>query len=190
MVSRRAAAATRAACRTGSPVRRAELSATLAACYVPRMALRPYIRPELTFVMESVPSRDVLFSHFVDRVVKLLPGVDANGLRQRLIDRERQMPTSTPEAVAFPHGISPEIDRTWIAVARIAQGVDFGAEDHPRARLVFCMFGSSRDPWEHVRLLARLSRICHTERARNRLRAAADDASLYQALLEEDAAHD
>ena len=154
------------------------------------MALEPFISSDLTFVLDRVSSRDELFALLAAKVSAKVPGLNSDALLQRLIDRERQMPTSTPEGIAFPHAIAPEINRTLLAVARVDEGVDFGAEDHPRCRLIFCMFGSSRDPWEHVRLLARLSRICRTEKARSRLRACDSAERLHASLLEEDRSHD
>jgi mannitol/fructose-specific phosphotransferase system IIA component (Ntr-type) len=54
---------------------------------------------------------------------------------------------------------------------------------------VFAIAGDAARPWEHVRLLARLSRIAIDEGARQRLRASASDADLLAALLQEDARH-
>jgi PTS system nitrogen regulatory IIA component len=153
------------------------------------MGLEPYIRPELTFLLDSAPSRDELFGRFVTSVGPLLPGLNAGLLMQRLMDRERQMSTSTPEGIAFPQAVGPEIQRTWLVAAKVNAGMDFGAVDHPRSSLIFCIFGSSRDPWQLVRLLARLNRICRTEAARARLRAADSAADLYQRLLHEDRHH-
>ena len=109
-----------------------------------------------------------------------------------MIHEERiQLPaTSTPEGVAFPHALAENIDQTFVALAKIPSGVDFGIPQHPKSDLVFCMFGSSDQPWEHVKLLARLARLVHTEDARERLRMATNGADLYARLLEEDQSHE
>jgi mannitol/fructose-specific phosphotransferase system IIA component (Ntr-type) len=54
---------------------------------------------------------------------------------------------------------------------------------------VFTIAGDAARPWEHVRLLARLSRIAVDDAARKRLRESPDDAALLRALLQEDARH-
>ncbi|MCZ7597292.1 MAG: PTS sugar transporter subunit IIA [Gammaproteobacteria bacterium] len=54
---------------------------------------------------------------------------------QRLMAREKQMPTSTPEGVAFPHALAAEIDKTHVAAALLKPGVDFGVAHHPRSDL-------------------------------------------------------
>jgi len=153
------------------------------------MALQPYIRPELTFIFEDVRSRDDLFRRLAASVDTLIPSLNGEALVQRLIARETQMATSTPEGVAFPHALSAEISKTLMVVALVKPGVDFGVAHHPVSDLIFCMFGPTSDPWDHVRLLARLARIVRSEPARNRLRACGDTTQLYEALLAEDRSH-
>lgn len=153
------------------------------------MALQPYIRPDLVLILEGVPSRDELFARLAAAVDAMIPALRGDALVQRLIAREKQMPTSTPEGVAFPHALASEISKTHVAAALLRPGVDFGVAHHPKSDLVFCMFGPTSDPWDHVRLLARLARIVRSEPARARLRAAGNAAELYDALLAEDQSH-
>lgn len=153
------------------------------------MALQPYIRPELTFIFNDIESRDDLFQRLAGSVDSMIPALNGEALVQRLIAREKQMPTSTPEGVAFPHALSPEINKTLVAVALLKPGVDFGVAHHPVSDLIFCMFGPTSDPWDHVRLLARLARIVRSEPARQRLRASEDTTQLYETLLAEDRSH-
>ena len=157
--------------------------------YCHGMELAPFLQRELVLVVNESLTRDELLRRFSDAADEMLDRLQAEELYRRLVERENQSPTSTREAVAFPHAVAPEIDRTLIGVARSKDGVDFGVDGHPPATLVFCMFGCSKDPWEHVRLLARLARIVHTPEARHRLREAPDADALYNQLLEEDRSH-
>lgn len=153
------------------------------------MALQPYIRPELTFIFDDVESRDDLFRRLAGAVDSMIPALRGEALVQRLIAREKQMPTSTPEGVAFPHALAAEIDKTMVTVALLKPGVSFDVAHHPVSDLIFCMFGPTSDPWDHVRLLARLARIVRAEPARNRLRSSEDANQLYESLLAEDRSH-
>lgn len=154
------------------------------------MELSPYLRPELVFHLQRVASRDDLFHTFSRAVQDQLDTPKSFSLYQPLVEREAQMPTSTPDGIAFPHAVAPEIPRTLVVAARVVEGVDFGVSGHPRCDLILGMFGSSENPWEHVRLLARMARIVHTESSRRNLRTAADADDLYMRLLEEDRSHE
>lgn len=153
------------------------------------MVVEPYLHPDLTLVIEGSMTRSELFDRLTEAVDDLIPSIDGKELRRLLEARETQGPTSTPEGVAFPHAMSEEIDRTLIVAIRVVGGVDFGVPGHPRADLIFALFGSPSNPWDHVRLLARLARLMHTEEARQRMRAAKTAEALHQHLLEEDRAH-
>lgn len=153
------------------------------------MVVEPYLHPDLTLVIEGSMTRSELFDRLTAAVDDLIPSIDGAELKRLLESREAQGPTSTPEGVAFPHAMSAEIDRTMIVAIRVLGGVDFGVPNHPRADMVFALFGSPNNPWDHVRLLARLARLMHTDEARQRVRGAKTAEALYQHLLEEDRAH-
>jgi mannitol/fructose-specific phosphotransferase system IIA component (Ntr-type) len=167
------------------------------------MALEPYLRRELVFSLPgsgaasassgaSAPAltRDDLFTHFARAACASLPDQSEADLHRRLMERERQMPTSTPEGIAFPHAVADHIEQTVLLAARASGGVDFGVANHPRADLIFCMFGCSTSPWQHVRLLARLARIVHDPACRADLRASTSPAQLHERLLAADRLHD
>jgi mannitol/fructose-specific phosphotransferase system IIA component (Ntr-type) len=145
--------------------------------------------PELTLLLDGVASRDDLFRQIGETVANHAPDLDAAAIVAALQAREAQSPTSTDEGVAFPHAVTPDIRDTCVLVARLRDGVDFGAPGHPPVDLVFCMLGNADRPWEHVKLLARLSRIVHTEQVRAALRAAASPSALLETVLAEDRRH-
>jgi PTS system nitrogen regulatory IIA component len=154
------------------------------------MRLESYLSSSRTLAVQDASGRDEVLQRLADVAGAALPEVDAETLYKALLDRESQMPTSTPEGVGFPHALLPGIRETVIVAATLKPGVSFGVEDHPPVDLVFSMFGSSGKPWEHVRLLARLARIARGHGALDRLRGPEDAQGFYEAILEEDRSHD
>ncbi len=158
------------------------------------MRLEPILQPESALVIENAPDRDAVLARLADAAGRNLAGErSADDWRTRilnaLVERENQMPTTTPEGVAFPHAILPDVERTVLLIARLKPAVKFGGQDMPAPDIVFCMVGSASKPWEHVRLLARLARVARAAGALDRLRAADTAESLYARLLEEDRSH-
>ena len=154
------------------------------------MEITPYLHRDLTFHLPNVDSRDELFMLIARTVKAMQPDTDEQVLYQCLVDREKQMPTSTPDGVAFPHALAPQVEQTLVIAAYVAGGVDFGVTGHPPSDLILCLLGSSENPWEHVRLLARLARLVHTESSRQNLRSTDDADDFYQRLQEEDRSHE
>ncbi len=115
-------------------------------------------------------------------------GLAAPTIEQALSERLRRGGVATPEGVAFPHAVINGVHRTVVGLILAPGGVQFDP-GQPPSDLIFAIAGDATRPWEHVRLLARLSRITVDEGSRRRLRACRDDASLLAALLQEDAQH-
>lgn len=153
------------------------------------MRLEPLLTIEHTVILSGLSDRDEVLRELAARAHESLPEIPADALHKELVDRERRHPTSTPEAVAFPHAMVPGIDRTRLVVALLRPGVPFGVSSHPPCDLVFAMFGNQARPFEHVQLLARLARICRGDTTLDRLRGAKDAQHLLDLLIAEDQAH-
>ena len=150
------------------------------------MRLGDFIRPDLTWVIQGSPSRDVLLKDLAERVAAAID-IDSAEVYDALLAREGKGSTGTPEGVALPHAMMPRLERNVVAVAMAPAGVDFAGKTGTRCDLVFVLVGPPG--WEHVRLLARVARICHGHGALARLRQAATSEELYKRLVTEDQSH-
>lgn len=154
------------------------------------MRLEPLLKQESTLVLSGLADRDAVLTALAEHAHGRLTDVPTPVLLEALLDRERSYPTSTPEAVAFPHAILKEIDETVLVAAKLDPAVDFGAGGgHPPVALVFAMFGSAAKPFQHVQLLARLARICRWRGALEQIGRASDADDLRERLIAEDRAH-
>ena len=87
--------------------------------------------------------------------------------------RERIMSTGIGLGVAIPHAQSEGVPETHLSLWRPAHPVEFDAMDDQPVDLIFMILG----PWgignEHVKILAKISRLLHGSNFRERLRKAA-----------------
>jgi mannitol/fructose-specific phosphotransferase system IIA component (Ntr-type) len=153
------------------------------------MKIASLIKPDLSFVLQDIGSRNELLGQLADHIASKVQNIDAAALEAALTQREEQGPTSTPEGVAFPHAMYDGVGETLVAVARIKGGVDFGRKGQPPSDIVFALVGPPDSAWQHVSVLARLARICHRPGALDNLRRADDAQSLFDRLIEEDGLH-
>lgn len=153
------------------------------------MRLEPLLKPELVLVLSDAADRDAVLSALAERASTAISGLDQATLNAELVEREGRIPTSTPEGVAFPHAMVQEIEETIVVPALVKGGVAFGVETHPKADIIFGMFGSSEKPFAHVRLLARLARIARGPGALDSFRKADTPEAFYDALIAEDRKH-
>ena len=153
------------------------------------MNLTDYIRPELTWVVDRAESRDQLLRDLCERAAGVLDVLDADRLHHALLAREAKGSTATPEGVALPHAMVEGPAQSLVAVALVRNGVDFQSRHVPSVDLVFVLIGPPDRAWEHLRVLARVARICHAPGALESFRAAREGADLHRRLVEEDARH-
>lgn len=104
-----------------------------------------------------------------------------------LADREDLQSTGIGDGVAIPHGSLDQLDRQTAAVLLCPDGIDFDSIDGRPARIVVGVVGPRRATGEHLRMLARISRLLRDGSFRDRLLASADGSSAYDVIhLEEE----
>ncbi|QNN21104.1 PTS sugar transporter subunit IIA [Planctomycetales bacterium ZRK34] len=153
------------------------------------MKLSEHIRPDLVWVLDTPGSRDALLRELSGRVSGAVTSIDAEALYKSLLEREAKGPTATPEGVALPHAMMTGTEENFIAVALVRGGCEFQSPRVKKIDLVFMLVGPQDKAWQHIRVLARLARICHDPTGLERLRAADSGEDLFKRLLEEDARH-
>lgn len=110
--------------------------------------------------------------------------VNQRMLFERLLERERLGATGVGEGVAIPHARLPGLDRMTALFARLARPVDFEAVDDSPVDLVFLLLAPETARAEHLKSLARISRLMRDPQMRQKLRGAADAAAIYALLTE------
>lgn len=153
------------------------------------MKLSEYIKQELVWVVDDPTSRDLILDDISKRIHTVYESINPDELYKALLDREAKGPTAVPEGVAFPHALVENAPECFVAAVVNKGGVDFQSNHCDKVHVIFVLVGNVQSGWQHVRLLARLARICHTPGAVNRLTGAADPQNLYDILLEEDNRH-
>ena len=151
------------------------------------MNLQEVVLPTLVHRFDAPVEATVLIRTFAEQMASAA-GLASPTLEQAFTERLRRGGVATPEGVAFPHAVIAGVQRTVVGLALIPGGVRLDSAQ-PASDLVFAIAGDAARPWEHVRLLARLSRIAVDESARRRLRECRSDDALLACLLQEDARH-
>lgn len=113
-------------------------------------------------------------------------GVDAQKLVDVLWERERLGSTAIGDGIAIPHGKLPGIKGVIGAFGRHARGVDFDSLDGSPTHLFFLLVAPEDSVGQHLKALARVSRLLKDRTFRDRLIAAGDRAELFRLIREED----
>ncbi len=107
-------------------------------------------------------------------------------LVRALTDRESLGSTGVGDGVAIPHGKVKGIRDIIVAFGRSSRGVDFQALDGKPVYLFFLLLTPYDMPGEHLKALARISRIFKNQVLRENLRHASLRQELQRLICEED----
>ncbi len=113
--------------------------------------------------------------------------LDAGDVLDALVEREAAGSTGVGHGVAVPHARLLGLDRMRGVFVRLEHPVEFGSVDDKPVDLLFALFAPKNAGAEHLRALARVSRLLRQTDLREQLRKARTIDALH-ALLVQDAA--
>jgi PTS system nitrogen regulatory IIA component len=114
------------------------------------------------------------------------PRLEAAEIQRVFEEREALASTGVGSGVAIPHGRLPGVERLVAAVGLSPEGVEFEAIDGRPAHILVAVLGPERQTGEHLKALARFSRVLRDAAVRGRLLAAEDAQAALDVLLSED----
>lgn len=111
---------------------------------------------------------------------------DREGLARVLAARESLGSTGIGDGVAIPHGKIKGLKGLVLAFGRSTRGIDFDSLDGQPARLFFLLVAPEDAPGEHLRALARISRLMKNGHLRESLLKAQDKKEMKRILSREE----
>lgn len=113
-------------------------------------------------------------------------GVATSEIERVLLEREQLQSTGIGEGVAIPHGALPQLREQVAALLIVPHGVEFQAIDDAKVSILFGVIGPKRATGEHLKTLARVSRLLRSKDFRTRLVSAEDATSVYELISAEE----
>jgi PTS system nitrogen regulatory IIA component len=113
-------------------------------------------------------------------------GLSPESIDQVLSEREQLQSTGIGEGVAIPHGAMAQLDKQCAALLVVPDGVEFQAIDGDKVTLLFAVIGPKRATGEHLKTLARVSRLLRNKAFRDRLILAPGAGTAYDLIATEE----
>jgi PTS system nitrogen regulatory IIA component len=110
--------------------------------------------------------------------------IDHRLIFETLLKREKLGSTGIGQGIAIPHGKLPSISRVYGLFARLATPVDFDSVDGQPVDLVFVLLAPEHAGADHLKALARISRLLRDSSVVAKLRGTEDAEGLYAILTE------
>jgi PTS system nitrogen regulatory IIA component len=101
-----------------------------------------------------------------------------------LLERERLGTTGVGDGVAIPHGKLANLPRLFGLFARLDRPIDFESIDEQPVDLIFLLLAPGGAGADHLKALARVSRLLRDRATREKLRGSETPEALYALLVE------
>jgi mannitol/fructose-specific phosphotransferase system IIA component (Ntr-type) len=138
------------------------------------MRLTELIQPEAVVTGVASSSRDELLAAIVDDLDSK-GFIDDRDLTARdLLTREQVMSTGVGNGVAIPHAYTHGVKKMIAGLYRTREPIPFGAPDDAGVDLFFVVLGPKDSRRDHIRILAKVSRLIGHVDFREDLRRAGD----------------
>ncbi len=123
----------------------------------------------------------------VEAMAESHPEVDKDEILNILLEREELGSTGIGDGIAIPHAKSPDLPKIISGFGLSKSGIDFDSLDGKPAHLFFLLVAPVNSPGDHLKVLARISRMLKNAEFRNKLLQANSQQDIYQIISQEDA---
>jgi len=112
--------------------------------------------------------------------------VDSKLMVDVLMEREKLGSTGIGDGIAIPHGKLKGLDTLLLSFGRSREGIDFESIDSKPVHLFFLLMAPESSTGQHLKALAKISRMLKDERFRSELMSARSAEGLFKAIAEKD----
>ena len=152
------------------------------------MEMEDLITPARVMAKLKAPSKKQILQELAKRAGELT-GLHERVIFDVLLERERLGTTGIGGGIAIPHGKLSEIKQLFGLFARLEVAVDFEAIDDQPVDLVFLLLAPEGAGADHLKALARVSRLLRDKGVCEKLRGADQADALYALLTDSQRSH-
>ncbi|MBU4484136.1 PTS sugar transporter subunit IIA, partial [bacterium] len=148
------------------------------------MNITDFLRP--TSIISNLQGRSKvdIVAELASSIALSYPKLNRDKVIHILMEREKLGSTGIENGVAIPHGKMSEIDKIVIAFGRSISGIEFDAQDSKPSHLFFVLLAPEDAAGEHLKVLARLSKILKEDSFRESLLKAESEEEIYKLITD------
>ena len=147
------------------------------------MNISELLVPDAVMASLKVQSKKQLLQEVSARAAQIIRIPDRK-IFETLTERERLGSTGVGQGIAIPHGRLSDISSIAGVFARLESPIDYDAVDKQPVDLVFMLLAPEGAGADHLKALARVSRLLRNQQTVEKLRAATKPEALYAILTE------
>jgi PTS system nitrogen regulatory IIA component len=147
------------------------------------MEISDLLTPEAVVASLKAQGKKQLLQEMSERAAGIV-GQPERRIFETLIERERLGSTGMGQGIAIPHGRLAGLPKITGLFARLETPIAYEAVDDQPVDLVFLLLAPEGAGADHLKALARVSRLLRNKQTCEKLRAASKSEVLYSLLTE------
>ncbi|MCE2509685.1 MAG: PTS IIA-like nitrogen regulatory protein PtsN [Alphaproteobacteria bacterium] len=146
------------------------------------MEITDLITPENVILNLRATSKKQALQELSQKAAKIT-GLPERAIFDVLLEREKLGTTGVGSGVAIPHGKLEELDHLRGIFATLEKPIDFEAIDERPVDLIFMLLAPKSAGTDHLKALARVSRLLRDEATCEKLRGSDTVEAIYALLI-------
>ena len=147
------------------------------------MEITDLLAPEAVIAALKVQGKKQLLQELAERAAAFTH-LPERRIFETLVERERLGTTGMGQGIAIPHGRLAGLEKITGLFVRLDPPIAYEAVDNQPVDLVFLLLAPEGAGADHLKALARVSRLLRNQAICEKLRATADPEVLYALLTE------
>jgi len=150
------------------------------------MRILDFLSPDGIISSLTASSKEQVLAELVEPIAAADSSIDKALLIDILVGRENLGSTGIGGGVAIPHGKLDGLHHLVAAFGKSSKGIDFSSMDNKPAHLFFLLVAPKNSAGEHLKALARISRLFKDPLLKAGLQQANSAEEIYRILEEFD----
>lgn len=147
------------------------------------MEISDLLTPEAVAASLKAQSKKQVLQELAERAAQIT-GLPERRIFETLIERERLGSTGMGQGIAIPHGRLAGLPKIMGLFARLETPIAYEAVDDQPVDLIFLLLAPEDAGADHLKALARVSRLLRNKQTCEKLRAASKREVLFSLLTE------
>ena len=152
------------------------------------MEIRDLLQPESVVADLKAANKKQLLQELAKCAARVT-GVNDRKIFETLLERERLGSTGIGNGIAIPHGRLGDFKRLYGVFARLETPIDFESVDEQPVDLIFLLLAPESAGADHLKALARVSRLLRDREMCEKLRGSDTGDAIYALLTDMSTSH-
>jgi len=144
------------------------------------MQLNQILKIEFINANLSARNKDEALAELISTIIQGGIKLKHSSIIEILTQRESLGSTGIGDGVAIPHGKIPELDEIIVAFGRSTEGIPFDSLDGKPVHLFFLLLAPENSSGQHLKILAKISKMLKDVDFRKKLLKAKSQSDLYK----------